>query len=111
MENKLSLRYILDRILFDLVINKKDDINNINNEIIVVISPYKDIKKYLSFKLNEGSEEPLVKTISKIFNYTFYIYDDFYINKEYDEYKHMRILLPHGYGYFRVDYYNYKKVI
>lgn len=54
MENKLSLRYILDRILFDLVINKKDDINNINNEIIVVISPYKDIKKYLSFKLNEG---------------------------------------------------------
>lgn len=100
MENKISLEYIINKIMLDL--DKGKIITN--SEIEVIITPYTHMKNYLSFKLNEGSKEPLVIT-EKITDFTFYIYDDFYNDRKYDKYHHIMINLPNSSGKFRVDYY------
>ena len=100
METKLSLEYIINKIMLDL----KKDKKIFNNEIEVVISPYIHMKNYLSFKLHESSKEPLV-FVEKITGFTFYIYDDFYNDRKYGEYHHIMINLPDNSGEFRIDYY------
>ena len=96
MENTLSLKHILEKIMIDI---RKTEEKLVNNEVEVIISSYSHIKEYLSFELDAGSKEPLVE---RIYGMVFYIYDDFYDNKEYDTHYHIFIDLPNG-G-FRVDY-------
>lgn len=98
-KDKISLEYILIKILLDL--KKKKRITNGNIEVI--ISPYYHIKDYLTFKLNQNSKEPLVAPMS---DFTFYIYDDFSNINEYHKYNHINIdyLSDNHHGIFRVDY-------
>ena len=92
-ENKIKLDEILDAIKKEL--NSK---RITNGHIEVVLSWYNHVEDKVDFTLSR-SDVPVIK---KINNITFYIYDDFYLHKDYYKYNH--ITFKEVGLFYRVDY-------